>query len=82
MGLRVSFRSTLFLDYTRALQIVSTFREAARLAKQARASQLVLTHFSPSLVEPETFVENAREVFAETLVGRDHLALSLRFGVD
>jgi ribonuclease Z len=56
-----------------------TFREAARLAKQARARQLVLTHFSPSVVEPESFVENAREVFPETLVGRDHLTLSLRF---
>ncbi len=57
-----------------------TFREAATLARQAGAAQLVLTHFSPSVVEPETFIDNAREVFAETVVGRDHLTLSLRFG--
>ncbi|MGI9149678.1 MAG: ribonuclease Z [Chloroflexota bacterium] len=56
-----------------------TFREAARLAKQAHAGQLVLTHFSPSVVAPESFLQNAREVFAETIVGRDHLVLSLRF---
>ncbi len=56
-----------------------TFREVAELARLARAKQLVLTHFSPSVVEPEVFVGNAREVFAETIVGRDHLTLSLRF---
>jgi len=59
-----------------------TFREAATLAKRAGARQLVLTHFSPSVVEPESFVENAREVFAESVVGRDHLTLSLRFPAD
>lgn len=56
-----------------------TFREAAQLAKRGAARQLVLTHFSPSLVEPEAFSTNAAEVFPMTTVGRDHLALSLRF---
>ena len=56
-----------------------TFREAAQLAKDARARQLVLTHFSPALVEPEAYLGNAAEVFPETIVGRDHLTLSLRF---
>ena len=46
-----------------------TFREAALLAQRAQAKQLVLTHFSPSVVDPESFVENARAVFPETLVG-------------
>jgi ribonuclease Z len=59
-----------------------TFREVAGLAARAGAKQLVLTHFSPSVVEPETFVDNAREVFAETIVGRDHFTLSLRFADD
>jgi ribonuclease Z len=56
-----------------------TFREAALLAQQAQAKQLVLTHFSPSVVDPESFLENARAVFAESIVGHDHLTLSLRF---
>lgn len=56
-----------------------TFREAAELAKAARARQLVLTHFSPSLVEPEAYLDNAAEVFPSTLVGHDHLTLSLHF---
>ncbi len=59
-----------------------TFREAALLAKQAQARQLLLTHFSPSVVDPESFVDNAREVFPETIVGRDHLTLSLHFPPD
>jgi ribonuclease Z len=56
-----------------------TFREAAQLARQAQVKQLVLTHFSPSVVDPESFVANARDVFSETIAGRDHLAVSLRF---
>jgi ribonuclease Z len=56
-----------------------TFREVAALAAEARVRQLVLTHFSPSVVEPDLFVGNAREVFRETTVGRDHLTLSLSF---
>ena len=59
-----------------------TFREMAQLAGRAGAKQLVLTHFSPSVMEPEAFVDNAREVFAETIVGRDHFTLSLRFADD
>jgi ribonuclease Z len=56
-----------------------TFREAATLARSAEVKRLVLTHFSPSLVEPESYVANAREVFPETTVGHDHLTLSLHF---
>lgn len=56
-----------------------TFREAATLAKRAGVGQLLLSHFSPALVHPEAYLDNAREVFANTLVGHDHLTLSLRF---
>jgi ribonuclease Z len=56
-----------------------TFREAASLAEAARARQLVLTHFSPALVDPEAHLDNARAVFPGAIVGRDHLTLSLRF---
>ncbi len=59
-----------------------TFREAATLAATAGAKQLVLTHFSPSVTEPERFADNALSVFHATLVGRDHLAVTLRFPRD
>jgi ribonuclease Z len=56
-----------------------TFREAGELARRARAKQLLLTHFSPSLTDPEAFAANAQGAFANTVVGRDHLELNLRF---
>src|SRR5262249_30179695 len=33
-----------------------TFREAAQLAKSANVQQLVLSHFSPALPEPELYI--------------------------
>jgi ribonuclease Z len=59
-----------------------TFREAAELAKRAHVKQLVLSHYSPAIVDPEAYADNARAVFAATTVGRDHLTLSLRFPED
>jgi ribonuclease Z len=59
-----------------------TFREAACLARTAGARQLVLTHFSPSVVDPEAYAQNARELFPDAIVGRDHLTLSVRFAED
>ena len=56
-----------------------TFREAAQLAKDSNARQLVLSHFSPAVPEPIAFTQNATDVFENTLVGHDHLTLSLRF---
>jgi ribonuclease Z len=56
-----------------------TFAEAAAFARDAQARQLVLTHFSPSLADPAAFADNAQSVFSNTIVGRDHLTLSLRF---
>jgi ribonuclease Z len=59
-----------------------TFREAAQLALAAGAGQLLLTHFSPALVDPWAYAPMVSDVFANTTVGRDHLTLSLRFAED
>jgi ribonuclease Z len=59
-----------------------TFREAAELAMAAGVGQLLLTHFSPAVVDPWAHAATVREVFANTTVGRDHLTLSLRFAED
>jgi ribonuclease Z len=70
-------------DQERAIQRKHmTFREAATLARDAGAGQLLLTHFSPSLVEPEAYADNALQVFPNTIVGKDHFSLSLRFPED
>jgi ribonuclease Z len=67
-------------DQPRAVQRKHmTFREAASLAAQAQAKQLVLTHFSPAVVDPDAFAANATEVFPNTTIGRDHLTFTLRF---
>ncbi len=59
-----------------------TFREAAQLASGVQARQLVLTHFSPSVTQPENYADIALSVFANTSIGRDHLAMTLRFPRD
>jgi ribonuclease Z len=56
-----------------------TFREAATLARAAAARKLVLTHFSPALVDPIAYIDNARAVFPETVVGHDGFTLSLSY---
>ena len=59
-----------------------TFREAAELARAAAPKQMWLTHYSPSLVRPEDFTENARKIFPETVVARDGRSLTLNFEED
>jgi len=67
-------------DQPRAVERMHmTFREAAQLAKDSNAKQLVLSHFSPAVPEPTLFTRNATDVFENTLIGQDHLTLSLRF---
>lgn len=67
-------------DLPRALERKHmTFSEAATLARSANAQQLLLTHFSPAVPDPESFAGYARAIFPNTIVGRDHLSLSLNF---
>jgi ribonuclease Z len=56
-----------------------TFREAATLARAARARELWITHFSPALEDPSAFAANATSVFPQAEVGRDGLTTELPF---
>ena len=56
-----------------------TFTEAAELAFQAEPAEMWLTHYSPSLVHPENFVERARAIFPNTYVCRDGKSVTLEF---
>ncbi len=49
----------------------SLFREAAELAKKAEVKKLWLTHYSPSLTEPELYENAVREIFPDTEIGFD-----------
>ena len=56
-----------------------TFKEAALLAKEGKVHELLLTHFSPAVIEPELFKENATSIFENTIIGSDRLVKSLAF---
>ncbi|MBE6050982.1 MAG: ribonuclease Z [Clostridium sp.] len=56
-----------------------TFREAATLAKEGKVKELLLTHFSTAIPDPNFYIDNATEVFERTKVGSDRLQLNLQF---
>ena len=56
-----------------------TFYEAARMAKDAKVKEMWLTHYSPSLVNPNEFMEDTRKIFANTIAAKDGRSVELRF---
>lgn len=46
-------------------------QEAAKLAKQAEAAELWLTHYSPSMAHPREFLEEIRKIFPQTVTPKD-----------
>ncbi|MBD7912389.1 MULTISPECIES: ribonuclease Z [Clostridium] len=56
-----------------------TFREAATLAKSASVKTMVLTHFGTAMAEPKDFLDNATEVFENTIIGEDRMTFELKF---
>jgi ribonuclease Z len=59
-----------------------TFREAAKVAKDAQVSELWLTHYSPSLVRPKDALPEAKQIFANTKCGKDGMSVTLEFDKD
>lgn len=55
------------------------FREAAELAKSGNVNELWLTHYSPALTEPDSYIDNARIIFNNTILGSNLLKKSLNF---
>ncbi len=55
------------------------FTEAAELAKKAGVSKMWLTHYSPSLVRPEQYMDEVRAVFGEAYPGKDRMSVTLGF---
>ena len=56
-----------------------TFTEAACLARDAKAGQLWLTHYSPSLIRPDDYMDEVRKIFPEAYPGKDGMSLELNF---
>lgn len=59
-----------------------TFYEAAKLAREAEARELWLTHYSPSLSHPEEFMEEVRRIFPGAQAGKDGKSVELTFSED
>lgn len=56
-----------------------TFYEAAELARDAKAKEMWLTHYSPSLTRPEEYLDVVRKVFPNTKAGKDGMSVELAF---
>ena len=54
-------------------------QEAAKIAAEAVPEQLWLTHFSPSMAKPKQYIQELREIFPETHLGKDGKSLTLFF---
>ena len=56
-----------------------TFREAAQLAFNGEVQELLLTHFSPSMHNPEEYKDNAESIFKNTIIGFDRFIKTICF---
>jgi len=56
-----------------------TFSEAGLLAKKGKVKELWLTHFSPSLTDPEQYIDTVRAIFPNSYVGKDMLTKTIRY---
>ncbi|WP_167957834.1 ribonuclease Z [Anaerosporobacter faecicola] len=59
-----------------------TFTEAAGLAKKAQVREMWLTHYSPSLIRPDEYVDEARGIFQNTKTAKDGRTKTLLFEED
>lgn len=56
-----------------------TFLEAAKIARDANPRRMWLTHFSPSLIRPEDYMDGVRKIFPEAIAGKDGKHIELTF---
>ena len=59
-----------------------TMYEAARIARDAGVPELWLTHYSPSLMHPEEFIQDVNKIFPNTVVAKDGRSIELKFKED
>ena len=59
-----------------------TFYEAADLAFRAGVRELWLTHYSPSLIRPEDYMQEVRKIFPNAVAAKDGRSVDLLFEDD
>ena len=52
------------------------------MAKNANAERLWLTHFSPSLIRPDEYMDMVRGIFPNAYPGKDGKSVELNFEED
>ncbi|NMA83005.1 MAG: ribonuclease Z [Epulopiscium sp.] len=55
------------------------FSEAAKLAAEGEVKELWLTHYSPSLTDPEEYIQSAQTYFTNVRIGKDLMKDTLAF---
>jgi ribonuclease Z len=53
------------------------FSEAANISLNANVNELWLTHFSPSMPNPEEYIKFAENIFPNTVIGKDLMSKTL-----
>lgn len=56
-----------------------TFYEAAQMAKRAGVRELWLTHYSPSLIRPDDYMQEVWKIFPNTVAARDGRSVDLTY---
>lgn len=54
------------------------FSEAAQIALDSNVKELWLTHFSPSMPNPEEYIESTKKIFKNTIIGADLMSKKLK----
>ena len=61
------------------IQAYDDERGGQNSTKKAQVKEMWLTHFSPSLVHPEEYMDGVREIFPNSYVGKDGKSVDLLF---
>lgn len=56
-----------------------TFYEAAQMAKRAEVRELWLTHYSPSLIRPDDYMQEVWKIFPNAVAARDGRSVDLTY---
>lgn len=56
-----------------------TFKEAASLARDSNCKELLLTHFTPAMIDPKMYESNAKDIFENTIIGEDRLVKNISY---
>ena len=54
-------------------------KEAATIAKEANPNEMWLTHYSPSLVKPQLYMDTVTKIFPNAKAGKDGMSVDLKF---